>query len=83
MIKKKCELCFVMSARLLTKCWHEGLFYRLSNTGIRGQPLQWFQNYLSKRQQRVLVRGQSSDWGTIKAGVRKDQCLDLFYFSYM
>ena len=42
--------------------------------------LSWFQDYLSKRQQRVLVRGQSSDWGTIEAGVPQGSVLGPLLF---
>ena len=67
-------------SKAFVKVWHEGLLYKLSNIGILGQLLQWFQDYLSKRQQRVLVRGQSSDWGTIEAGVPQRSVLGPLLF---
>ena len=78
--KKEMRIVFCDVSKAFDKVWHEGLLYKLSNIGIRGQLLQWFQDYLSKRQQRVLVRGQSSDWGTIEAGVPQGSVLGPLLF---
>ena len=46
--------------RLLSKC--EGL-------GISGKVLGWIEEWLTNRQQRVVINGKSSEWGDIKSGV--------------
>ena len=53
----------------LSKSWHEGLLFKLSLAGIKGQLLDWFSDYLDNRFQRVVVPGAQSDWIGIKAGV--------------
>ena len=51
------------------RVWHEGLLFKLSLAGIKGQLLDWFSDYLDNRFQRVVVPGAQSDWIGIKAGV--------------
>ena len=55
--KKEMRIVFCDVSKAFDKVWHEGLLYKLSTIGICGHLLRWFQDYLSKRQQRVLVRG--------------------------
>ena len=78
--KKEMRIVFCDVSKAFDKVWHEGLLYKLSSIGICGHLLRWFQDYLSKRQQRVLVRGQTSDWGTIEAGVPQGSVLGLLLF---
>jgi hypothetical protein len=42
--------------------WHDDLLYKLGCIGIEGALLNWFKIYLSDRKQRVVIKGQSSDW---------------------
>ena len=78
--KKEMRIVFCDVSKAFDKVWHEGLLYKLSSIGICGHLLRWFQDYLSKRQQRVLVRGQTSDWGTIEAGVPQGSVLGPLLF---
>ena len=61
--KKEMRIVFCDVSKAFDKVWHEGLLYKLNSIGICGHLLRRFRDYLSERQQRVLVRGQSSDWG--------------------
>jgi hypothetical protein len=38
------------------------LLYKLHKCGISGNILGWFSNYLSNRQQRVVIEGQFSEF---------------------
>ena len=48
---------------------HLILLSKLEHYGIRGMPLEWFQNYLSSRQQFVSINGESSNKLSITCGV--------------
>ena len=67
--KKDVQIVFCDISKAFDRVWHQGLLYRLRKIGIKGDLLNWFANYLTDRKQRVVIRGQSSDWGDIKAGV--------------
>ena len=78
--KKDIRIVFCDISKAFDKVWHEGLLYKLKKIGIGGNLLNWFRNYLSNRLQRVVIRGQNSDWGTIKAGVPQGSVLGPLLF---
>ena len=45
------------------------LLLKLEGYGIEGNLLQWFRNFLTNRQQRVVVRGTTSSWSSVRSGV--------------
>ena len=60
--------------------WHQGLLYKLECIGITGDLLSWFQSYLHRRQQRVIIHGVNSQWGIIPAGVPQGATLGPILF---
>jgi hypothetical protein len=52
-----------------------GLLKKLESISIRGSLLDWVQNYLSGRKQRVVINNASSDWGFNKTGVPQESIL--------
>ena len=42
---------------------------KLEALGVQSPLLQWFESYLRNRKQRVVIKGQCSDWRTINSGV--------------
>ena len=62
------------------RVWHKGLIYKLKKIRISGKLLKWFENYLSDRQQRVVINGESSDWKYIMAGVPQGSILGPLLF---
>ena len=60
---------------------HTLLLKKIESIGIRKPPLKWFRNFLSGRQQRVLIDGTSSDWLPIKCGVPQGSLLGPILFS--
>lgn len=48
--------------------------------GITGSSLNWFKDYLSERYQRVVMRGENSDWGSVMAGVPQGSVLGPLLF---
>jgi hypothetical protein len=66
---KEVRVIFCDISKAFDRVWHRGLLKKLESIGIRGSLLDWVQNYLSGRKQRVVINNASSDWGFIKAGV--------------
>jgi hypothetical protein len=60
--------------------WHEGLLYKLKKIGVTGNLLHWFTDYLNDRKQRVIIKGECSSWGDIKAGVPQGSVLGPLLF---
>ena len=65
------EVCIVFLdiSKAFDKVLHKDILFKLKKCGIDGGLLAWFANYLKERVQRVVINGQFSEWGTLKAGV--------------
>jgi hypothetical protein len=49
--------------------------------GVEGDALNILTGFLANREQRVVLDGQTSDWGSIEDGSRKAPSLDRYYSS--
>lgn len=78
--KKDIQIIFCDISKAFDRVWHEGLLYKLKRAGIQGDLLLLLTDYLKGRQQRVLVRGQTSQWGDITAGVPQGSVLGPLLF---
>ena len=54
---------------------HQKLLHKLTNSGIGGNLLKWFQSYLTGRRQRVVVIGATSDPLPVCSGVPQGSIL--------
>ena len=77
---KEVRAIFCDISKAFERVWHEGLLFKLSLAGIKGQLLDWFSDYLDNRFQRVVVPGAQSDWIGIKAGVPQGSILGPLLF---
>ena len=64
--------------KTLTK--HERLIFKLKTYGRDGKRLQLLENYLSDRQQRVILNSQTSSWQNIYACVPQGSVLESLLF---
>ena len=77
---KEIRVVFLDITKAFDRVWHKGLIYKLQKCGIKGPLLLWFVDYLNERTQRVVINGQTSDWGTINAGVPQGSVLGPLLF---
>ena len=59
---------------------HQRLLHKLDHYGIRGITLNWIQNFLTKRIQKVVVDGSSSESARVKSGVSQGTVLGPLLF---
>ena len=56
------------------------LFFKLKKLGISGNLLDWINDYLNDRLQRVVINGSSLNWTGIAAGVPQGSVLGPLLF---
>ncbi len=78
--KKDVHIVFCDISKAFDRVWHKGLIHKLKNIGITGSLLQWFIDYLHDRYQKVVISGQTSSEGLIKAGVPQGSVLGPLLF---
>ena len=76
------EVCMVFLdvSKAFDRVWHDGLLYKLCCIGVKGNFFKWFQSYLKNRKQRVVIKGQSSKWYNVNAGVPQGSVLGPLLF---
>jgi L-rhamnose mutarotase len=77
---KEIRVVFLDISKAFDRVWHKGLLYKLKSCGITGRLLEWLKDYLSDRQQRVIINGEYSEWGKINAGVPQGSVLGPLLF---
>ena len=78
------RLVFLNISKTFDKVWHKGLLYKLKSMGISGYLFNLSENYLSGRLQRVLLKGQTSSWRPVLAGVLQGSTLgQLLFLAYI
>ena len=74
-----CQI-FCDISKAFDRVWHRGLLLKISNYGITGYLLQWFQSYLLSRRQKVFINQTYSSDKPLSAGVPQGSVLGPLLF---
>ena len=62
-------------AKAFDKVPHKRLIHKIKGIGIQGTVLTWIINFLNKRQQRVILNNDTSDWADVISGIPQGSVL--------
>ena len=71
---------FLDISKAFDRVWHQGLIYKLCQSGVCGNLLLLIRSFLENRKQRTLLNGKTSTWGNISAGVPQGSVLGPILF---
>ena len=74
---------FLDISKAFDKVWHEGAIFKLKCNGISGNLLNFFENYLLNRYQRVVLSGTESNWKSLEQVSPKVLCWAHYFFSFI
>ena len=85
-IDSKSYTCMIFCdiSKAFDRVWHRGLLFKLKQNGINGLLLDWIENYLSHRTQKVFIGSSMSNLKYTSAGVPQGSVLGpLFFLVYV
>lgn len=77
---KDVDIIYLDFCKAFDKVAHRRLLLKLEKYGIRGKILAWIKDFLSHRQQRVVIKGEVSDWKDITSGIPQGSVLGPILF---
>ena len=69
------DILYLDFAKAFDKVPHQRLLDKCRGLGVEGNTLAWIKEWLSGRQQRVVLNGEYSDWGEVRSGVPQGSVL--------
>jgi hypothetical protein len=80
---KEIRVVFLDISKAFDRVWHRGLLYKLKSCGITGKLLEWLKDYLTDRQQRVIVMVSTRNGVVLKQGFPRGRYWVHYCFLYL
>ena len=75
------DVVYLVVQKAFDKVPHDKLIVKIRDTGAEEDVVRWIENWLSDREQRVVIDGEFSEWGSVESGVPQGSVLGPLLFS--